>query len=527
MVARAHLSLERDSYLLDHLYKGSYLFPTVFGLEAMAQAVAYVMSKNSLPTVDIEDIRLERPIVVDAERGLDIEIQAEVLERESKNAPQKVCVTIKTEKTGFNISHFSATFVLGNEKIPATESVKLPSTPLDIRPKEDLYSWLLFQGPRFQRLQEIYTLNSEQCVFRTQRNFTFSSNQAASADRSEGPFLLGDPYYRDSLLQAGQLLIPQDNCLPVLIERIEIYQSDDEQSHSCIGITVSQGQSGKQFRNTVLVVTEDGRIVEKLSGYEARLLEHRADNPTVAELANPQRRDEVLLHKKISDSAHFFGVSTPEISLDYLPEMGILSPAERHIHELPLFHRALGKLLNDHTNLASQVEISWTQSGKPVVDGMAQEGVEVSLSHDQRVCLCVAGWGSQGCDIEPVSHRSQQEWNALLSDARQPLMQQLLLRSDDSGDFAGMRIWTAVEALRKATESKDISFRIAHIEGDSVLFRDMSTGSQLKVLTFPVQLTRGSERIVALVVQDVQPEQAAMTPNLNKGNELTLLSAKI
>jgi len=527
MVARAHLSLERDSYLLDHLYKGSYLFPTVFGLEAMAQAVAYVMSKNSLPTVDIEDIRLERPIVVDAERGLDIEIQAEVLERESKNAPQKVCVTIKTEKTGFNISHFSATFVLGNEKIPATESVKLPSTPLDIRPKEDLYSWLLFQGPRFQRLQEIYTLNSEQCVFRTQRNFTFSSNQAASADRSEGPFLLGDPYYRDSLLQAGQLLIPQDNCLPVLIERIEIYQPDDEQSHSCIGITVSQGQSGKQFRNTVLVVTEDGRIVEKLSGYEARLLEHRADNPTVAELANPQRRDEVLLHKKISDSAHFFGVSTPEISLDYLPEMGILSPAERHIHELPLFHRALGKLLNDHTNLASQVEISWTQSGKPVVDGMAQEGVEVSLSHDQRVCLCVAGWGSQGCDIEPVSHRSQQEWNALLSDARQPLMQQLLLRSDDSGDFAGMRIWTAVEALRKATESKDISFRIAHIEGDSVLFRDMSTGSQLKVLTFPVQLTRGSERIVALVVQDVQPEQAAMTPNLNKGNELTLLSAKI
>ncbi len=237
MVARAHLSLERDSYLLDHLYKGSYLFPTVFGLEAMAQAVAYVTGKNTLPTLEIADIRLERPIVVDPEKGLDIEIHAEVLERESKNSPQQVCVTIKTEKTGFNINHFSATFVLGSKKTPATESVKLPSTPLDIQPKEDLYSWLLFQGPRFQRLQQVYTLNSDKCVFRTQRNFTFAASQAGNVDRAEGPFLLGDPYYRDSLLQAGQLLIPQDKCLPVLIERIEIYQPEDEQSNSCIGIS--------------------------------------------------------------------------------------------------------------------------------------------------------------------------------------------------------------------------------------------------------------------------------------------------
>ncbi|MGJ5672489.1 MAG: SDR family NAD(P)-dependent oxidoreductase [Nostochopsis sp.] len=520
MIARAHLSLEQDSYLLDHLYKGSYLFPTVFGLEAMAQAVAYVTGKNNLPTLEIADIRLERPIVVDPEKGLDIEIYAEVIERESKNAPQEVCVTIKTEKTGFNISHFSATFVLGTQKIPAPESIELPSIALDIQPQEDLYSWLLFQGPRFQRLQEIYTLDTDKCVFRTQRNFNFSSGQADNTDRSEGPFLLGDPYYRDSLLQAGQLLIPQDNCLPVLIERIEIYQPDDSLGDSCICVTVPQGQSGKQFRNSVLVVTEDGRVVEKLSGYEARLLEHRKDNPTVEELADPQRRDEVLLHKKISDRAHSFGVSAPEISLAYLPEISTLSPDERHAQELPSFYQALGKLLNSDV---SQTQINWSASGKPIVDGAAMEGVEVSLSHDQRVCLCVAGQGPQGCDIEPVSHRSQQDWNALLSEARQPLMQQLLLRSDDSGDLAGMRIWTAVEALRKATEAKDISLRIAHIEGDSVLFRDMSAGSQLKVLTFPMQLTRGSQKMVALVVQDAKPQSTNGIYTENRGNELTFL----
>jgi enediyne polyketide synthase len=37
-VFSTHLSLETDPYLSDHHFQGSYLFPTVFGLEAMAQA---------------------------------------------------------------------------------------------------------------------------------------------------------------------------------------------------------------------------------------------------------------------------------------------------------------------------------------------------------------------------------------------------------------------------------------------------------------------------------------------------------
>ena len=35
-IFQAHLNLERDPYLKDHIFNGSYLFPTVFGLEAMA-----------------------------------------------------------------------------------------------------------------------------------------------------------------------------------------------------------------------------------------------------------------------------------------------------------------------------------------------------------------------------------------------------------------------------------------------------------------------------------------------------------
>ena len=51
MVFTAHLSLETDPYLVDHNFQGSYLFPTVFGLEAMAQAGG-VLAFESRPAED-------------------------------------------------------------------------------------------------------------------------------------------------------------------------------------------------------------------------------------------------------------------------------------------------------------------------------------------------------------------------------------------------------------------------------------------------------------------------------------------
>lgn len=77
-----------------------------------------------------------------------------------------------------------------------------------------------------------------------------------------------------------------------------------------------------------------------------------------------------------------------------------------------------------------------------------------------------------------------------------------LLAVNDSADRAGTRIWAAIEALRKATNALNIDLAIARTGGDCVLFQDTVSGSQLKVLTFPIVLTRGPERMVALVVQN-------------------------
>lgn len=345
-VVRTHLTLENDSYVQHHIYKGSYLFPTVFGLEAMAQVVAFTLGLDGFKTVRMEDIRLERPIVVDPNHGVDIEIRAEVIERESAQEFQQVRVEIRTERTGFNIAHFAATFVLGDESEILADQIKLPATPLDIDPKQDLYGWLLFQGPRFQRIKQIYTLNSNQMVFLTEKNLSTAEYIKVSGDRANGPFLLGDPYYRDSLLHSVQPMVPQDLCLPIGIKSIQINPVDSNNYSSYIGVALRQATENQQHNTTVFTINDHGQVIEKLDGYQLKIMEHRQDNPTAEELVNPGERDEQLLHQQLIQRAKTLSVNLPEISLVHLPGLHNLSAEERHSLELPVFSKTVDKLMH-------------------------------------------------------------------------------------------------------------------------------------------------------------------------------------
>ena len=147
-----------------------------------------------------------------------------------------------------------------------------------------------------------------------------------------------------------------------------------------------------------------------------------------------------------------------------------------------------------------QVQIKWLDSGKPVLEGLERQQVEVSLSHDERFCLCVVGSGPQGCDIVPVTHRSQEDWISLLSRDRKPLLNQLLVTDCETIDVAGTRLWAAIEALRKAFDVGNISLSVDSQHGDTVLFRGTCSALDLYVMTFPISLTSGHQRMVALIV---------------------------
>jgi hypothetical protein len=497
VVSRTHLSLEKDTYVKDHLWRGTYLFPTVFGLEAMVQAAAYATGESNFDSLRIEDIRLERPIPVNPESGVEIEIHAEVLELEKKEDNRRVRVGISTEQTGFAVDHFSAVFVLNVSDEAPKEHVDLPSVPLEINPEQDLYNGkLLFQGPQFQRIDKIYSLDSKKCIFRsglTDHQERRSLGQGAS-------WLLGDPFFRDSLLHSAQLPVSRDISLPIKIKSIERYQVESGLPKFLTGVAIIEDRNDHEIHATVFVVNDSGHVIEKMEGYALRILEHHEEYPGPEDIADPGKRDENILRKEIKKRANSLGLEVPEVSAAYIPGIHELTKKDRHQKELPVFHRVIEEKLKDNGGFTKYIQVKWNESGKPALEGVANDNLDISLSHDESTLLCVAGTGSQGCDIAPITKRTQQQWIALLSSAKKPLLAHLP-ECGDSPDQAGTRIWAASEALQKAANSPVSDLSIEMQTDDTVLFKSQTSNGDLHAITFPVKLTRDPERMVAVVAR--------------------------
>jgi len=271
LVARTHLQLDRDQFLGDHRYKGSYLFPTVFGLEAMAQSVAHVLRRGELPALSIQNVRLHKPLLVDPVRGLSIEVCARVVEDDSDITA--VHVAIRSEQTGFSSDHFAARFVLGSrldlDTLPQTVG---PTARTNIEPSRDLYGSILFQGPRFQRIAAVHALDSTECRFR-------------ATESPEDTFVLGDPYLRDALLQSLQLCALPDRCLPVQIQRIDIADPNRVESAQRNCTARIHERTDDTYVGSVFCTGGGGETLERLLDYHAKIVERKSEWPTAEEFA--------------------------------------------------------------------------------------------------------------------------------------------------------------------------------------------------------------------------------------------------
>jgi acyl-CoA thioesterase FadM/acyl carrier protein/3-hydroxymyristoyl/3-hydroxydecanoyl-(acyl carrier protein) dehydratase len=504
---RTHLSLERDLYVQDHIWRGSYLFPTVFGLEAMAQATAYVTGESQPQIVRIEDISLKRPIVVNPTTGVEIELYAEVMEVDV-NGEHRVKVGIRTEQTGFTTDHFAAIFVLATPTLGAKVAPQLGKA-LTLDPQTDLYGDLLFQGPRFQRMGPIFSLNEKSSVFRS-----YVSPEAKLLAESFAPglgsyLLLGDPYFRDVLLQSVQLTIPQDICLPVQIDKIELFRNSSPDDGSRVVTVQLLEREDREYLSEVVATDAQGYILQRLTGYRLRILEEHPENPTAAELANPEIRDRNHLEQVLNTTFKEFGLQQPAVALGYAPNLQAQSRKQRRQQEQPIIAHALKTKLG--LNLEAEIDfgIKALSSGKPELMGASVAGLNLSLSHCNRYCLCVVEGTPQGCDIEVISNRTEADWVALLSSERSAIVDELVQRGD-TRDRAGTRIWSALEAVRKAFNGSQPEFSVVAQQGEGVLLKTQTPTGDYLVVTVPVKLTRPPERMVAILVP--QPQSQKKSP---------------
>ncbi len=503
-VFTAHLSLEQDPYLKDHLFNGSYLLPTVFGLEAMAQAVAHVSGEKEFKRLRISDIKLERPITVDPETGADIVIRAVVGELTLAPDTRKIYASVAKGKIGGQANYFSATFELGVNDKPPMPTIPLVGSHLPIQPVDDLYrESLLFQGPLFQRIEQISEIRSTEiksgyAVFTTKvLNSSLAATQAFPALEHQ-KFYLGDPFFRDSLLQSTALLIPQDISLPIAIGQLDIFQIHESAEAAHLqGMVKLDSFEGKDIRSTVLAVDNDGQIQEKLSHYDLRVLRHDTALPTVMDLLCPDVRDTARVRGILAELGRALHFEPPTLQLRYLPGIHNLKRAERHRVSLPLLKDTVSQALSLICEPPVDIAINWLETGRPWVVGY-EAVVGLSLSHDDRLSVCVVGPGEQGCDTAPITCRTREQWQVLLGSKQKGVLD-ALVEGDEALDQAGTRIWAAMEAIKKANGKNAKGLRIVREEGDIVVFRE---DSGVWAVTIPLILTWGPARILAFVVRE-------------------------
>ncbi|MEV0700920.1 SDR family NAD(P)-dependent oxidoreductase [Saccharopolyspora sp. NPDC050389] len=330
LAAETSLSMQRDDYLRDHVWKGTPLFPTVFGLEAMAQAVRCVTGQ-ALDRVRIENVALRRPITVRHEVPTRIRVEAQVCERLADSDEVRVLAAIRTERS-HSAPEFSAEFVV-LDATGETPRRELPASlaRLDIDPVKHLYGGLLFQGPRYQRLRKLHSLDSQHCRFE------------AELRKVDGEYVLGDPFLLDVLLQSGQLVVPQDICLPFSIGAIDLHP-ERFAAGVVDGLVYDKVTDGAYVDAKVAAVV-DGRVAIQLTDYRSRAIEKRPDNPTAEELANPADRDKRLIDAAAADHGSALGVAVPNVTISHTPGIHEQGRDARHERERPVFQEVIGKVV--------------------------------------------------------------------------------------------------------------------------------------------------------------------------------------
>lgn len=457
MVVDVELSAESDPYILDHIFQGERLFPTVMGLEAMAQVAMALVESAELPT--FSDVQLPRPIVVP--KGETSTIRIAALVRESG----VVEVAVRTPETGYQVDHFRAVCRFdAAKKLPDEPIVfdQFPLLTLDVQ--DELYGDFLFQGGRFQQLGGYREMSAHHCLAQLT-----DAPSAKWFDRTlPSKLLLGNPGARDVTMHALQVCKPHVALLPIGVEGIttkssanaphyiEAYERVDESTDDTLIVDVS-------------VADEHGNVVEQWHGLQLKMISGMDftgawSAPVVAPYLERQVR--ALMGK------------------DVRVAMTRNDTAERPAITDATIQRALRE----------QVTVQRRADGRPEVQG----DWSVSAAHSADLTLAIAGAKADGaisCDIEMVEKRTEAEWQDLLNEDRFQLAMLVQKESGDDFDTAAARVWTAYECLRKGGESADQGLLFDNSNGD---WLTLTAGKQRIVST--VMNIHGRENRIAIAI---------------------------
>jgi enediyne polyketide synthase len=467
LVVDADLSASGDLYLPDHDLDGDLLLPAVLGMEAMAQTARALTGREGVPV--LEEAEFLRPIVVPADGTATIRIATLV------TGPDTVLAVIRTSETAFQADHFRATLRYG-VALPEEQAQRLPddAPDLPVRPADELYGSVLFQGARFRRLLGYRGLTATSCLAR----ISTASQAPWFAGFLPGDLVLGDPGARDAFMHAIQCCVPDATLLPAGFERL--HPADPGSVAPGAELTlhaVERMREGDTYTYDLDVRDGDGVLVERWQGLRLQAVRHQdGSGPWVPALLGPylERRTEPALSQRLRCVVWPDAAEPPGGEAD---RDGAVETRRRGTRQ------ALAWALGPGTRVRHRPD------GKPEADN----GAEVSSSHGAGVTFAVVGDRPVACDVQTVEQRTPEEWSGLLGPAHLDLARLLSSERGEQFPLAATRVWAAVECLRKSGRAvADLTAATGPGPDRWVLLR---SGSAL-VATFPTALRGVADPVV-------------------------------
>jgi len=416
LLARYDLTVASAPWLEDHKFNGTRLMPLVFVLRAMAEAAAALKSETQVLRVD--DVEITAAISVGAEETVSIDIDV----RPDEDA---VLARVGTAGNAPEDAKFRAQLRFADtDAIPTLPAVTGAKVPPEVGAA--LYDWLLFQGPSFQRIECLKRVDLTDPVRR-------KALMELRRDATNAP--MPDPYFLDAMLQAMQILVPQDICLPTAVRSIRFFPGAHEAGRAFVWSQILEQTETGYIGRITAADTATGAIIAEIDGLILVAATRHQDRPDLPEILDSLSWDEAQL-------ARFATVAPPGLILD------LSSLAENDREERREAARArIAFVENDDLSC----RLSWTEEGAPILEGEVRS---ISISHDGGRLLMALGPDVLGCDLQTVGRRGS-AWQELLPERCLPLWRELAGKISNP-DFAAAITWAVDECLKKAGRVGDV-----------------------------------------------------------------------
>ena len=484
LVVEARLSHERDRYLPEHVFAGTPLMPTVLGLEAMVQTAMACIGTTEIPA--IRDIRLRRPMIVPEESGLRVRVMA-LVDEPAEAGVTSVRVRMLSESDGFSGEHFEVQCLFG---LPAADldlpaAPPLPDVP-DPRSPESFSPEPLFQGPFFRRITKVHRIAEQE---ETLTEITVPVDAVYYGEGLPQGTCTPSPAIRDAMLQSAALMAPA-GYLPEGIEEMRILRPV-EGGEKLLCHARARSRDERTLTADIVLYDASGRPVELLRGLLVKApstpvalsVGRRTRRLPFAELpdrlaevaARPAPVISVVEHRALAERA--FASLLPPAEREALLRQASPPRRDSVLAGTIAVRRAVVEYAAKHLAFrpeATEVSLRHEGDGKPglVISG-APAGLEgaldVSIADSRAVSVALVGPRPVGVDLEVVETRDAETWQGLLGLDGYDLARRLQRSTGESFDAEATRVWTLIEAGKKADGLRRELPRFAGVIGDTWL----------------------------------------------------------